>query len=215
MEGTERPRPYGSATVQVCKNIHKKKKREKKGDSESEKVKRKRRENTRMPFSPPPVWRYEEGDVCHTPHRERMIWPGRRSSTSKTRSCPSTRWSHVELHVLDMPFTWEADQVIGLSPCDLLVPHKDRPCCWVINESRSSAGPSPDSAIRTSHPRLRMVHPPPSSSAPGSHQNRSHPFQEPTMSLPPATMEPPVDNEGSQEGGMLMEDDAMGVMSIF
>ena len=40
-----------------------KRKREKKGESESEKVKRKRREKTRMPFSPPLIWRYGEGDV--------------------------------------------------------------------------------------------------------------------------------------------------------
>ena len=54
----KRPKPYGSATKQVCRNIHHKKKKKKKkaeGERESEKVKRKRRRKTRMSFSPPPI----------------------------------------------------------------------------------------------------------------------------------------------------------------
>ena len=37
MEGTERPRPYESATEQICRNIHKKKKKEKDGGKEDKK----------------------------------------------------------------------------------------------------------------------------------------------------------------------------------
>ena len=35
-------------------------------------------------------------------------------------------WSHVELQVLDFPITQVVDQVVGLSPCDLPMPRKDK-----------------------------------------------------------------------------------------
>ena len=105
---------------------HTKKKRE--GDSESKKVKRKRREKTRMSFSPPSIWRYEERDIWYLPHRKRMIWPADAVLLPRPESCPRATWSYVELHVLDMPLTWEADQVVGLSPYDLPAPHEE--CPW-------------------------------------------------------------------------------------
>ena len=91
VQDTQRPKPYKIHRGQSCMGLqlnkfaetHQKKKRE--GDSESKKVKRKRREKTRMSFSPPSIWRYEERDIWYLPHRKRMIWPARRSSTSKTR----------------------------------------------------------------------------------------------------------------------------------
>ena len=84
----------------------------------------------------------------------------------RPRERPRTKRSHVELHILDMLLTWEADQVVDLSPCDLPAPHEDLPCCWVVIEGRSSLGPSPGYVIRTSRPRLRMEPPPVSSSIP-------------------------------------------------
>ena len=77
--------------------------------------------------------------------------------------CLRIGWSHVELHILDLPLTREVDQVVGLSPCYLPVPRRGQIQSWVVNEGMSSAGPPPGGAMRTSHPRLHLVHPPSSS----------------------------------------------------
>ena len=80
--------------------------------------------------------------------------------------CSRIGWSHVELHVLDLPITQAVDQVVGLSPGDLPIACEDIYQCWVVDEGMSSAGPPPGGAIRTSHPRLRPVRPPTSSPTP-------------------------------------------------
>ena len=90
----------------------------------------------------------------------------------RPRPCLRMRWSHVELHVLDMPLTWEADQVVGLSPGDLPATLEDKSESWVVNEGRSLVGPPPNSAIRTSHPRHHLARLPPLPPTPGVFQKQ-------------------------------------------
>ena len=118
--------------------------------------------------------REEERQGCLSPHYRPGATEKETSDECLTRSgrtgqpeavllprlgpCPRMRWNHIELHVLDMPLTWEADQVVGLSPCDLPVTLKDKSQSWVFNEGRSQVRPPPGSAARTSHPRHHSAH---------------------------------------------------------
>ena len=147
MEGTKRLKPSESTTVQICINIQKKKRKRKRKTTECLSLHRQ-----------PEAMEGGESDACFT-GRE---WTGQPKVVLLPRLglCSRTRWSHVELHVLNLPITQVADQVIDLSPGDLPVPYEDTYQCWVVNEGMSSAGPPPGGVIRTSHPRLHPVHPP-------------------------------------------------------
>ena len=68
---------------------------------------------------------------------------------------------HVELHVLDLPITQAADQVVGLSTYDLPVSDEGPPHCSGANEGSPSTGPPLRDPLRTPHPR---PHTPPSQS---------------------------------------------------
>ena len=46
--------------------------------------------------------------------------------------CSRIGWSHVKLHVLDLPITLAANQVVDLSPGDLPIAYEDTYQCWVV-----------------------------------------------------------------------------------
>ena len=69
---------------------------------------------------------------------------------------------HVELHVLDLPITQAAGQVVDLSTGDLPISDEGPPHCWGVNEVASSTEPPPGGSLQTSHPR---PHTPPRSPA--------------------------------------------------
>ena len=48
---------------------------------------------------------------------------------------------HVELHVLDLPITQAAGQVIGLSTCDLPISDEGPPHCYGASEGSPLTGP--------------------------------------------------------------------------
>ena len=50
---------------------------------------------------------------------------------------------HVELHVLNLPITQAADQVIGLSTCNLYVSDEGPPHCCGASKASPSTGPPP------------------------------------------------------------------------
>ena len=92
-----------------------------------------------------------------TLHRERTNWRARSSSTSKTWALFKKRTGHVELHVLDLPITQAAHQVVDLYPSDLPMSDEDIPQCWVVNEGVPFTRPPLDSTFRTSHPRPHAI----------------------------------------------------------
>ena len=66
-------------------------------------------------------------------------------------------WGHVERHVLDLPITQAAHQVIDLSRGHLPIFGEDTPQCWVVNEGVPSIGATPGGDLRTLHPRPRTI----------------------------------------------------------
>ena len=124
-------------------------------------VERKRRRKTRMSF---PHRRLEATEKemsgarltgrCRTGQPEAVLLP-------RPRLYSRVGWSHVELHVLDLPITQAADQVVGFSPCDLPITLKDKYQSWDVSEGMPLAGPPLGDVFRTSHPRLYSVHLPP------------------------------------------------------
>ena len=157
VQDTERSKPYGSATEQVCRNIHLKKKR----------TKRRRKATECLSLHRRPGATEKETFYAHFTGRGRTSQP-EVVLLPRPGLCSRIGWSHVELHVLDLPTAQATKQVVDLSPGDLPVVCEDTSQCWVVNESMSSARPPPGGAIRTSHPRLRLVCPPTSSPTPGA-----------------------------------------------
>ena len=132
MEGTERPKLCKSTTVQVCRDIKKKKRKKKK--------RARRRKTSKCLLCTADLKLRRGGLGAHFTGRGRTSQP---EVVLLPRLGLFSRigWSHVELHILDLPITQTTDQVINLSPGNLPMPCEDTPQCWVVNEGMPSGGP--------------------------------------------------------------------------
>ena len=88
----------------------------------------------------------EEGGRC-TFHKKRTNWQVRSSFSSKTLALFKNRTGHIELHILDLPITQVAHQVVNLSPDDLPASGEDAPQCWVVNEGVPLTKPPPGGTL--------------------------------------------------------------------